>query len=127
MWTKFLEKLPDVVTQFFGLIDKNITDKDEALKRKIEFLSIISGKDSKYWLPANAFTIMILSLFYIVCYLVIMGKSVPSACLWILGAYMLGPLLNNLSKETLGKLSEIIKLWITEYNEYRKEHKKEEK
>lgn len=110
-WTTIINAVPDTLKSIFGLIDKAIPDRAKADEMKHELFKIVQGQVATHWLPANAFTIVMLCNYGLVMWLTITGKDVPEWALWIFGAWVLGPLLNVLSRETIAKLGEIIKSW----------------
>jgi len=122
MWEQLLNVLPESLRSMFGIIDKIVPDKDKANQMKLSLFAMIQGQTAKYWLPSNAFSMVMLCNYGMIAYLTVMGMDVPEWALWLAGAWLLGPLLNTLSKETIGKLGELIKGWV-EWQTKRKEMK----
>lgn len=109
MWDNLINAVPDFIKSVFGIVDKAVTDKDENNKLKVEILTTIAGKGATSWLAQNAFAIAMLSNFSLVMILSLLGKTVPEWSLIIALAWLAGPLLNVLSKETVGKIVELVK------------------
>ena len=121
-FTQLITAIPDALKSIFGLIDKAVPDRDKAYQMKFDLFAMIQGQTAKYWLPSNAFSMVMLCNYGMIAYLTVMGMDVPEWALWLAGAWLLGPLLNTLSKETIGKLGELIKGWV-EWQTKRKEMK----
>jgi hypothetical protein len=109
MWDKILNAVPDFIKGVFGIVDKAVTDKDEANKIKLEILTTLAGKGATSWLAANAFSLAMLVNFALVMVLSVMGRQVPEWSLLIVLCWLAGPLLNTLSRETIGKIIELVK------------------
>jgi len=112
-YTKIIEKIgeaiPDTIKRIFDIIDKLVPDRDAANELKVSMAMLVQGKDAKYWLPANAFTIAMLTNCGLLTYFMLMDKTIPEWSLWIAGTWLLGPLLNTLDKSTISKLGDIVK------------------
>jgi hypothetical protein len=108
-WTEIIPSAMEQLGKLFGIIDKSVTDKDEANKLKLETLKAVVGTGSTNWLQANAFSIAMLCNYAMVVSLTLMGKAVPEWSIVVALAWLAGPLLNGLSKETVGKLMEMAK------------------
>lgn len=109
MWDTILTAVPDFFKGLFGIVDQAVTDKDKANQIKLEILTTIAGKGATSWLAANAFPIAMLSNFGLIVVLSLLDRAVPEWALIVALAWLAGPLLNVLSKETLGKIMEIAK------------------
>jgi len=109
MWTVISGILPDFIKRAFDVVDQAVTDKDENNKIKLEILTTISGKGATSWLAANAFSLAMLANFGMVVVLSLIGKTVPEWSIFVALVWLAGPLLNTLSKETLGKIIELVK------------------
>lgn len=109
MWESILTAVPDFIKGAFGIIDQAVTDKDKANQIKLEILTTIAGKGATSWLAANAFSMAMLANFGMVVGLSMLGRSVPEWSIFVALVWLAGPLLNTLSKETLGKIIELVK------------------
>jgi hypothetical protein len=109
MWEKILTAVPDFIKGIFGIIDQTVTDKDAANQIKLEVLTTIAGKNATSWLASNAFPLAMLLNFGLVVSLSLLGRAVPEWALLVALLWLAGPLLNVLSKETLGKIMELVK------------------
>ena len=109
MWETIISAVPDFFKGLFGIVDQAVTDKDKANQIKLEILTTIAGKGATSWLAANAFPLAMLANFGLVTVLSLLGRDVPEWALIIALAWLAGPLLNVLSKETIGKLVELVK------------------
>ena len=109
MWQTILTLMPDFVKRAFDVVDQAVTDKDKANQIKLEILTTIAGKGATSWLAANAFPMAMLLNFGMVVVLSLFGKSVPEWSIFVALVWLAGPLLNTLSKETLGKIIELVK------------------
>lgn len=109
MWDKILNAVPDFIKGVFGIVDKAVTDKDEANKIKLEILTTLAGKGATSWLAANAFSMAMLVNFSLVVVLSLLGRPVPEWSILIALCWLAGPLLNTLSRETIGKIVEMVK------------------
>lgn len=109
MWEIISSVLPDFIKSAFGIIDKTITDKDAANQLKFDLVMTLAGKGASSWLAANAFSIAMLANFGMVVVLSLIGKTVPEWSIFVALVWLAGPLLNTLSKETLGKIIELVK------------------
>jgi len=109
MWEKILTAVPDFIKGLFGIIDQAVTDKDAANQIKLEVLTTIAGKNATSWLASNAFPLAMLLNFGLVVSLSLFGRNVPEWALLVALLWLAGPLLNVLSKETLGKIIELVK------------------
>lgn len=107
MWQSIIAALPDAVKSVFGVVDKLIPDKDKAAQIKLEILTTVAGKGATSWLAQNAFALAMLANFGLVIVLSLIGKPVPDWSLLVALLWLAGPLMNTLSKETLGKLMEL--------------------
>ena len=114
MWQTILSLMPDFIKRTFDVVDQAVTDKDKANQIKLEILTTIAGKGATSWLAQNAFPLAMLLNFGLVVSLSLIGKTVPEWSLWIAFLWLAGPLLNVLSKETLGKVMEIVKNFANE-------------
>lgn len=110
-WSTLTNAIPDTLKSIFGLIDKAVPDRTKAEAMKFELFQLVQGHTAKHWLLANAFTLVMLCNYILVMWLTITGRDVPEWALWIFGAWVLGPLLNTLSRDTVAKLGDIIKSW----------------
>ncbi len=108
-WTGIVSAVPDAIKGIFNVLDQAITDKDKANEIKLSVLQAVTGQGSNHWLQANAFSIAMLGTYAMVVSLTLLGKAVPDWALLISLAWLAGPLLNGLSRDTIGKLTEIIK------------------
>lgn len=109
MWTVISAILPDFIKRAFDVVDQAVTDKDANNKIKLEILTTIVGKGATSWLAANAFSLAMLANFGLVIVLSLIGKTVPEWSIFVALIWLAGPLLNTLSKETLGKIFELVK------------------
>jgi len=109
MWAEIITLLPDSLKSVFGIVDKMVEDRDEANKLKVEILTTIAGKGATSWLAQNAFSLAMLTNFGLVVVLSLIGKQVPEWSIIIALAWLAGPLLNSLSKDTIGKIIEMAK------------------
>jgi len=109
MWESIVAAVPDFFKGLFGIIDKTVTDKDAANQLKADVLMTIAGKGATSWLAANAFSLAMLANFGLVVGLSLFGKQVPEWSIFVALIWLAGPLLNTLSKETLGKIFELVK------------------
>lgn len=109
MWETILTALPDFIKSAFGIIDKAVTDKDAANQLKFDLVMTIAGKGATSWLAANAFSMAMLANFGLVVVLSLIGKTVPEWSIFVALIWLAGPLLNTLSRETLGKIIELVK------------------
>lgn len=110
-WSAILSAVPDTLKSLFGIIDKAVPDADQARQMKMDLFRMVQGESARYWLPANAFTLVMLCNYGLVMWLTMTSRDVPEWSLWIFGAWILGPLLNTLSRDTVAKLGDIIKSW----------------
>jgi hypothetical protein len=108
MWDKIVSAFP-LLDKLFGTLDKAVTDKDKLNEIKLEILQTISGKGATSWLAANAFPLAMLVNFGLVVVLSLLNRDVPEWALIIALAWLAGPLLNTLSRETIGKIMELAK------------------
>lgn len=109
MWETILNAVPDFIKSIFGIIDKTVTDKDVANQIKLEVLTTIAGKNATSWLASNAFPLAMLLNFGLVVSLSLFSRPVPEWALVVALLWLAGPLLNVLSKETIGKIVELVK------------------
>jgi hypothetical protein len=109
MWESILTAVPDFIKGAFGIVDKAITDKDAANQIKLEILTTMAGKGATSWLAANAFAMAMLANFGLVVVLSLLGRNVPEWSVFVALIWLAGPLLNTLSRETLGKIIELVK------------------
>jgi hypothetical protein len=109
MWQSILSIMPDFVKRAFDVVDQAVTDKDKANQIKLEILTTIAGKGATSWLAANAFSMAMLANFGLVVGLSMFGKTVPEWSIFVALIWLAGPLLNTLSKETLGKIIDMVK------------------
>ena len=109
MWQIISGILPDFIKRAFDVVDQTVTDKDKANQIKLEVLTTIAGKGATSWLAANAFSMAMLANFGMVVVLSLIGKTVPEWSIFVALVWLAGPLLNTLSKETLGKIIELVK------------------
>lgn len=116
-WSTVISAVPETLKSLFGLIDKVVPDRAKADEMKFELFRVVQGHAAAHWLPANAFTIVMLCNYGLVMWLTITRQDPPEWALWVFGAWVLGPLLNTLSRETIAKLGEIIKSWKTKNKE----------
>ena len=107
MWESLLNAVPDFVKGVFGIVDQAVTDKDKNNEIKLEILTTLAGKGATSWLAQNAFAMAMLANFGLVVGLSLFGKSVPEWSLIVALLWLAGPLLNSLSKETIGKIIEL--------------------
>lgn len=114
MWEQILTAVPDFIKGLFGIVDKAVTDKDAANQIKLEILTTIAGKGATSWLAANAFPLAMLLNFGLVVSLSLFGRPVPEWSILVALLWLAGPLLNTLSKETIGKLLELVKQYMQE-------------
>ena len=119
MWTDLITPVSDALKSVFGLIDKAIPDKDKANEMKLDMAKAVMGIGSTNWIQANAFSIAMLVNFGFLVTMDILGKTAPVWSVWVALAWLAGPLLNTLSKETLGKIIELVK----EYQQKKEEKK----
>jgi len=119
MWESLISAIPDTVKSIFGIVDKAVTDKDEANKIKLEILTTLAGKGATSWLAQNAFSLAMLVNFGLVVVLSLLNRDVPEWALIIALAWLAGPLLNTLSKDTIGKI-------VTLAREFRNERKQKQ-
>ena len=108
-WSGVVSAIPDAIKSVFGLIDKAVPDATERDKIKLSILQGVMGVGSSSWLQANAFSIAMLCNYAMVVSLTLMGKAVPEWSIVVALAWLAGPLLNGLSRETVGKLMEMSK------------------
>ena len=109
MWDKIINILPDFVKGIFSTVDQLVVDKDAANQIKLEILTTIAGKDATSWLAQNAFPLAMLVNFGLVVVLSLLNRDVPEWALIVALAWLAGPLLNVLSKETISKIIEFSK------------------
>lgn len=109
MWDKLINVLPDFVKGIFGTVDQLVIDKDKANEIKMEILNTIAGKGATSWLAQNAFSLAMLVNFGLVVVLSLLNRTVPEWSIIIALAWLAGPLLNSLSKDTIGKIIEMAK------------------
>lgn len=114
MWEQLLTAVPDFFKGLFGIVDQAVTDKDKANQLKVDILMAIVGKGATSWLAANAFTLAMLTNFALVIILSLLNRAVPEWSLLVALLWLAGPLLNVLSKETLGKIIELVKGYMVE-------------
>lgn len=119
MWEGIISAIPDFFKGVFGIVDKAVTDKDEANKIKLEILTTLTGKGATSWLAQNAFSLAMLVNFGLVVMLSLLNRDTPEWALIIALAWLAGPLLNTLSKDTIGKIIELAK----EFRSERKSNK----
>jgi hypothetical protein len=120
MWDKIINILPDFVKGIFSTVDQLVVDKDAANQIKLEILTTVAGKGATSWLAQNAFSLAMLANFGMVVVLSLIGRTVPEWSIFVALIWLSGPLLNTLSKETLGKIIELVKDF---KNEQRKQTK----
>jgi hypothetical protein len=116
-WTSLLNAVPETLKSLFGLIDKVVPDREKADEMKLQLFQLVQGQSAAHWLPANAFTVVMVCNYGMIMFLTVTGRNVPEWSLWVFGAWVLGPLLNTLSRETIAKLGEIVKSWKTKKEE----------
>jgi hypothetical protein len=109
MWENLINAVPDFIKGVFGIVDQAVTDKDENNKLKVEILTTIAGKGATSWLAANAFSLAMLTNFGLVVVLSLLNRTVPEWSIIIALAWLAGPLLNSLSKDTIGKILDMAK------------------
>ena len=109
MWQSILSIMPDFIKRTFDVVDQAVTDVDAANQIKLEILTTIAGKGATSWLAQNAFSMAMLANFGMVVVLSLIGKSVPEWSIFVALIWLAGPLLNSLSKETLGKIIELVR------------------
>jgi len=109
MWAEIISLLPESLKSIFGIVDKMVEDRDAANQIKLEILTTIAGKGATSWLAANAFPLAMLANFGLVVVLSLLNRDVPEWALIVALAWLAGPLLNVLSKETIGKIIELAK------------------
>lgn len=109
MLENLINAVPDFVKGLFGIVDQAVTDKDRANELKVEILTTLAGKGATSWLAQNAFSMAMLANFALVVTLSLLGRVVPEWALIIALVWLAGPLLNTLSKETIGKIMELAK------------------
>ncbi|MFB1502004.1 hypothetical protein [Thiocapsa sp. N5-Cardenillas] len=98
-WSGVVSAIPDAVKSLFGLIDKAVPDATERDKIKLSILQGVMGTGSSHWLQANAFPIAMLTNFFLVVGLSLMGKPVPEWCIYVALLWLAGPLASNMTKE----------------------------
>ena len=108
-WTEIIPSISESVGKLFGIIDKAVPDVTERDKLKVELLKGVMGTGSSHWLQANAFSVAMLVNYGMVTALTLLGKSVPEWSIIIALAWLAGPLLNGLSRDTIGKIIELSK------------------
>jgi len=118
MWEGIISAVPDFFKGVFGIVDQAVTDKDAANKIKLEILTTLAGKGATSWLAQNAFSLAMLVNFGLVVVLSLLNRDVPEWALIIALAWLAGPLLNTLSKDTIGKIVTLAK----EFRSERKQH-----
>jgi len=116
---KLLGKIIDVV-------GKLIPNREKAQQAAVEIFTLVQGQGQKYWLPANAFTVVMLVNYGLLVYLTIMRLEVPVVVVTAAIAWTVGPLLNCLSKDTVGRVFDLIKAYV-EWQEKRVSKTKQEK
>lgn len=109
MWENILNAVPDFIKGLFNVVDQAVTDKDKNNEIKLEILTTLAGKGATSWLAANAFSLAMLANFSMVVVLSLIGKPVPEWSIFVALVWLAGPLLNTLSRETLGKIIELVK------------------
>jgi len=109
LWGILAGSIPDALKGAFGIVDQLVTDKDQANALKAGLAETYAGKGSQYWLQANAFSLAMLANLGMVITLHFMGGDIPVWSLTIALLWLAGPLLNVLSKETIGKVVEMVK------------------
>ena len=114
-----------VINKIVDALAKFIPDKEKAQAAATEIFTLVQGQNAKYWLPANAFTIVMLCNYGLLVYLTVMRLDIPPVVIVAAVAWTVGPLLNCLSKDTLGKLMELVKGFM-EWQEARKQKQEPE-
>lgn len=109
MWTEAIAAIPEAVKSIFGIVDKCVVDKDRANEIKLSVLEGVMGTGSQHWLQANAFSIAMLVNYGMVITLTLTDRAVPEWALLVVLVWLAGPLINGLSKDTIGKLIELAK------------------
>jgi len=112
MWQSILTLMPDFIKRTFDVVDAAVTDKDAANQIKLEILTTIAGKGATSWLAQNAFPLAMLLNFGLVVSLSLFSRPVPEWALLVALLWLAGPLLNVLSKETIGKIIELVKAYM---------------
>ncbi len=107
MWQTIISIVPETLKSIFGIVDQVVVDKDKANQIKLEVLTTLAGKGATSWLAANAFAMAMLVNFGLVVVLELFGRQVPDWSLLIALLWLAGPVLNTLSKETIGKIMEV--------------------
>ncbi|MDD5110855.1 MAG: hypothetical protein PHI63_06645 [Patescibacteria group bacterium] len=107
MWTSILSAVPDFIQRVFGVVDQVVTDKDKANEIKLEVLTTLAGKGATSWLAKNAFSMAMLTNFGMVVVLSLFNRPVPDWALIVALLWLAGPLMNVLSKETIGRIMEV--------------------
>ena len=108
-WSGRVSAIPDAIKGIFNVVDQAVTDKDKSNEIKLSVLQAITGQGSTHWLQANAFFVAMLVNYGMVVALSLLGKPVTEWSLIIALAWLVGPLLNGLSRDTIGKIIELAK------------------
>ena len=109
--TNFFSAAGDSIKSIFGIIDKAIPDATQANAIKLKLVEYAMGVESKYWLSANVFAIVMLCNYITISILTILGKEVPDYMFLVFIVWAIGPILNSLNKETIARLIEFYKVW----------------
>lgn len=107
------------------IVSKAIPDKDKARETALEVFQLVQGRNAQYWLPANAFSIAMLANVGVVVYLTVVGEMVPQPLLIVMLAWLAGPLLNTLSRDTLKTLFDMAETF-AEWQRERKNKKQQQ-
>ncbi len=107
-WQAILTAVPEFLKGAFGIIDQAVVDKDRANEIKLELVTTLAGKGASSWLAQNAFALAMLLNFAVVMIMTLIGRQPPDWALIIALVWLAGPLLNALSKDTLGKIFELV-------------------
>ncbi len=100
-WWNIAKPVGDVIGRIFGVIDRVVEDKDAANKLKVELVRLVTA--------SKIFDMVMAANFALLAALTLMGREPPVWTLAVFLVWATGPLLNSLSKETVGRIWEIIK------------------